>query len=275
MPQPLFFLHIPKTAGTTLNKVLDDNLSPDNILDLYTDEQHAAIGDVTYEEIAEYSLVRGHIFISDFKDILDGPVPFRVFTFLRDPIERVISEFYFLKRWPKSHLHKYLNEKNISLGEYITSEDPMLRQRGRNNMTNSLSGVIDGSEDDRLELAWHHLKDRFLTFGILERFDESLLMLKRLAGFDNAFYEKQNVRAINVDRPVTEDDMDIIHEYNQMDIMLYSLATREFNRRVELLGAGFQSEFRAFSSVNVRFQRISALVNSNTGVRQGALINSK
>lgn len=275
MPEPLFFLHIPKTAGTTLNKVLDNNLSPENILDLYTDEQHAAIRDTTYDQIAAYSLVRGHIFVSDFADILEGPVPFRVFTFLRDPIERVISEFYFLKRWPKSHLYAYLNENDVTLGEYVVSEAPVLRQRGRNNMTNSLSGVVDGSEDDRLALAWYHLKERFLTFGILERFDESLLMIKRLAGLENTFYEKQNVRAANVDRPVTPDEMDIICEYNQMDIKLYDMARVEFDRRVEMLGPAFRSEVRMFGKVNERYQRVSELVNRKTGVRQGDVINSK
>jgi len=275
LPHPLFFLHIPKTAGTTLNKILDNNLSPENILDLYTEDQHAAIKETTYDQISEYALVRGHVFMADFADVLDGPVPFRVFAFLRDPIERVISEYYFLKRWPKSHLYIYLNENNVSLAEYITSEAPMLKQRGRNNMMNSLSGVIQGTEDDRLALAWHHLKDRFLTFGILERFDESLLMLKRHAGLENVFYEKQNVRAVNADRPVSAEEMDIIHEYNQMDIKLYELAMEEFSQRVELLGPSFRTEVRMFGKVNERFQRVSDLVNRNSGVQQGALINSK
>ena len=120
MPHPLFFLHIPKTAGTTLNAILDDNLSRKNILDLYTDDQRRQLKQTTYDQISQYALVRGHVFITDFGQILDGPVPFRVFTFLRDPVDRVVSEYFFLKTWPKSQLYTYLNKQNISLAEYVT-----------------------------------------------------------------------------------------------------------------------------------------------------------
>lgn len=81
MPSPLLFLHIPKTAGTTLNTILDGNFAPAGVLDLYTDEQHQRIRDMTYNTLNEYSLVRGHIFIEDYSEILDGPIPMRVFTF--------------------------------------------------------------------------------------------------------------------------------------------------------------------------------------------------
>ena len=122
MSSPLLFLHIPKTAGTTLNSILDANFDSGSVLDIYTEEQHQAVRDLTYNRLAEYDLIRGHIFVQDYDEILDGPVPMRVFTFLRDPIERVISEYFFLKRWPRSHLYKYLNENRVTLVDYVTSD---------------------------------------------------------------------------------------------------------------------------------------------------------
>ena len=275
MNRPFFFLHIPKTAGTTLNTILDDNLPKDRILDLYTESQHRALADICYDDLALYRLVRGHVFITDFDEILDGPVRFRVFTFLRDPVQRVISEFYFLKRWPKSHLYDYLNRNNVTLLEYVTSDDRMLRNRGRNNMVNSLSGTRGANLDEGLELAWHHLKDRFEFFGILERFDESLLMLKRLMGLGSAIYERQNVRATSLDAPLTSDEFEIICEHNRYDLLLYERAVEEFSRRVDLLGPGFQTDVRMFDAINTRFQRVSDLMERSTGLAQGMLINPK
>ncbi|MBG0789079.1 MAG: sulfotransferase family 2 domain-containing protein [Desulfovibrionaceae bacterium] len=130
MASPLFFLHIPKTAGTTLNAVLDANFALDAVLDLYTEEQYRAVRDLTYDRLREYVLVRGHIFVRDFGEIFDGPVPLRAFTFLRDPVLRVISEYFYLKRWLKSHLHKYLNENKVTLTDYVTSDVGVLRRRG-------------------------------------------------------------------------------------------------------------------------------------------------
>jgi len=275
MNRPFFFLHIPKTAGTTLNGVFDDNLTRERILDLYTESQHRALADITYEEIARYRMVRGHVFIADFAHILDGPVPFRVFTFLRDPVQRVISEYYFLKRWPKSHLYEYLNKNNVSLLEYVTGEDRVLRHRGRNNMVNSLSGVRRGDLEEGLELAWHHLCNRFEFFGILERFDESLLMLKRLMGLGSIFHEKRNVRGTSLDRPVTREEFETICEYNRYDIRLYERAVEEFGARVDRLGPAFQADVRMFEAINTRFQRVTELVDRRAGLDRDVLINPK
>ena len=275
MNRPFFFLHIPKTAGTTLNTILDDNLPKDRILSLYTESQHRALADICYDDLALYKLVRGHVFITDFTEILDGPVPFRVFTFLRDPVQRVISEFHFLKRWPKSHLYDYLNRNDVSLLEYVTSDEKVLRNRGRNNMVNSLSGVRGADLDEGLDLAWHHLKDRFAFFGILERFDESLLMLKRLMGLGSAFYERQNVRGTSLDAPLTREEFEIICEHNRYDLLLYERAVEEFSRRVDLLGAEFQADVRMFDAINTRFQRIGDLMDRNAGSPRGLMINPK
>lgn len=275
MLHPLFFLHIPKTAGTTLNRVLDDSFAPEVTFDLYTDEQRLRLRDTTYEQIARYDLVRGHVFISNFADILDGPIPFRVFTFLRDPVARVISEYNFLKTWPKSHVYRFLNENNVTLAEYVTSDRPELRMRGRNGMVNSLSGVGLSSIEEGLEMAWHHLKERFLFFGILERFDESLLVLNKYLGLNRCFYERQNVLAKQAHRPVPAADIELIQEHNQADIALYERAYVEFNRRIDVMGAPFQSELRMFTKINERFQRVSSLIMERDGLMSGDIVNGK
>lgn len=275
MKQPLFFLHIPKTAGTTLNKILDDNFDKQSVFDLYTDEQRIALRETTYEDIAKYELVRGHVFIANFSDILDGPIPFNTFTLLRDPVSRVVSEYYFLKSWPKSHVYSFLNENDISLSEYVTSEHPQLRMRGKNAMVNSLSGVGLPSIEEGLEMAWHHLKDRFMFYGILERFDESVLMLNKYLDLGRCFYEQQNVRSKQARHSLTPEEAALIQEHNQADIELYERAYVEFDRRVRVMGEGFQSELRLFTKINEKFQRVSSLIMERDGLEAGDFVNGK
>lgn len=272
---PFFFLHIPKTAGTTLNSILDHNFAPESILNVYTDQEKERLRETTYEELAQFQLIRGHVFIANFEDILDGPVPMRVFTFLRDPIDRVISEFYFLKAWPKSHLYRFLNENDISLAEYVESDHPRLAVRGQNIMVNSLSGVGIDSMEDRLEMAWHHLKTRFACFGILEQFDASLMLLKKELGLTNIFYERQNVRTHKVHRPVSPQTVQMIQDHNQADIQLYERACVEFDRRLHEQKEGLASELRMFTKINERFQRISFMINERDGLHSGDFINGK
>ncbi|QGY39576.1 calcium-binding protein [Pseudodesulfovibrio cashew] len=271
----LFFLHIPKTAGTTLNAVLNDNFASSDIFDLYTDEQRIRLRETTYEELARYRLVRGHVFVTDFADILDGPIPFEVFTFLRDPVERVISEYHFLKSWPKSHVYRFLNENNVSLSEYVAGESPELRWRGRNAMVNSLSGVGHPSIEKGLEVAWHHLRNRFCFFGILERFDESLLQLSRILGLERCFYERQNVRKGRARYAATTEEVELIREHNQADIELYERACVEFDRRIRLMGEPFQANLRLFRKVNDRFQRVSRLIMARDNLDRGEILNAK
>lgn len=276
MSKPLFFLHIPKTAGTTLNAILDDNFDPATTLNLYTDEQRRRFRDTTYDDLARYDLVRGHVFISNYKDILDGPLPFDVFTFLRDPVDRVVSEYWFLKSWPKSHIYIFMNENDISLAEYVTSDRPELRMRGRNAMVNSLSGVGASSLEEGVEMAWHHLRERFIAFGLLERFDESVLLLNKQLDLGRCFYERQNVRSQRVHRPISKADVELVQEYNQADIALYEKAYAEFDRRVEEQGAAFRAELRLFLKINEKFQRVSDLIMERDGVAStGDFVNGK
>lgn len=275
MSNPFLFLHIPKTAGTTLNKVFDVNLPEGTILDLYTRDQHESFKDKTYDDLAEYKLIRGHVFIERFEDILDGPFPLKVFTFLRDPIERVISEYFFLRQWPKSQLYNYLNENDVSLAEYVASDTPPLRRRGRNNMTNSLCGVMAKDGNERLERAWHHLRERFVFFGLLERFDESLVMLAAHMGMRHLYHERQNVLMVHGDRQVSTSDMELIRQCNQLDVALYERAQIEFDRRVRAQSSDFADKVRMFAHVNRRFQRVAHLVHEAEGHTAGAFLNGK
>ncbi len=109
----------------------------------------------------------------------------------------------------------------------------------------------------------------------MERFDESLLMLRKTAGLGETFYEQQNVRAIHADRIVSQAEIDVIREYNGMDVKLYEAAVREFDMRVNAMGDAFQSELRMFHKVNSRYQHVAELVNQQLGVQQGAIVNAK
>ncbi|MBG0789078.1 MAG: hypothetical protein H0S80_01115 [Desulfovibrionaceae bacterium] len=142
-------------------------------------------------------------------------------------------------------------------------------------MTSSLCGTAVRTPGERLEAAWRHLSERFACFCILERFDESLLMLARTVGLREIFYERRNVRAVNVDRMVTQAEVDVIVEHNRLDARLYEMATAEFDRRVRALGPGFGADVRLFAKVNDRFQHVAEMVNQRAGVEQGAILNAK
>lgn len=256
MHRPFFFLHIPKTAGTTLNHIFAAKFPEETICSVYTKEENEFLRKISAEEVDRIQLVQGHIFVHNFDEFFSGAFGKYAFTFLRDPVVRVVSEYNFLRTWPENHLYRYLNEEKVTLIEYVSSQRPELIYRGKNLMTRSLCGAV---EDGRsmLERAKDNLQ-RLHLFGITERFDESLLLLKRMMNLENILYEKHNVRKKRSE--ITDEELEVVREYNSQDIELYKFASSLFEQRVNDLGDDFKKELAVFKNMNERYQRIASLL---------------
>lgn len=88
----LYFLHIPKTAGTTLISLLDLHFAPDEICPIQLDTK---IHELIPEKIAHYRLIRGHLDYDFYKLLAKKPI---YITMLRDPLERVISLYEYWRQ---------------------------------------------------------------------------------------------------------------------------------------------------------------------------------
>jgi hypothetical protein len=68
---------------------------------------------------AQIKCVQGHLpFASD----LFAPRAITCFTILRDPVERVVSEYYYNLREPERKFHSALNRDRITLAEFVRDE---------------------------------------------------------------------------------------------------------------------------------------------------------
>jgi hypothetical protein len=86
MPDPIYFLHIPKTGGVTVHAAR--RLPPGSICPAWLWDQLLAL---PFAELSRYCVFRGH-----FHGYLDRVLgrPLRTVTVLRDPIERTVSAYY-------------------------------------------------------------------------------------------------------------------------------------------------------------------------------------
>ncbi len=196
MHDPLwFFLHLPRTAGTTLNAILRDNFAPQEILSVYRAEDYRAARHLEPRQLDSVRLIQGHLFLQSYRPPRMYDRDVRVFTFLRDPVSRLISEYRFLKTWRANHMYTFLNDNRINFREYLLSGHQRLVYRGKNFMTRFFSGEglpVERFPRRELEMAKHNLEHEFTVVGIQERFDESLLILADAMGLTSLYHERHN-----------------------------------------------------------------------------------
>lgn len=225
--EQLCFIHIPKTAGTTLTSLLNSKFHQSKICPA---EVWSEVVDIPREELAQYQLFRGHFFY-DIGDLLPRKPVY--ITMLRHPIERVISGYEFMRRNVPTRTEALLNHhkaKTMSLMEYVSDLDnPSMA----NSQTRHLS--LSSHKDDPekwLAVAKQHLSE-FACFGLVERFQDSMALLSHTFGW-NPLAEYSNLmigsRKLKQDQ-LEPEVIEIIARRNSLDLDLYNYAQELFADR--------------------------------------------
>jgi hypothetical protein len=181
--------------------------------------------------------------------------PFTYFTLLREPVDRVVSHYYFIKRAPADLLHRDVISQRMSLEDLMASG---LWLDADNGQVRQLSGVKNAfqipfgeSSEDMLERAKRNLQQYFAVVGLSEYFDETLLMLKRAFQWKSIYYVSQNV---GEDRPPLDEvslaTREIIQRYNSLDIKLHQFAKDLLTEQIANYGHRFDDDLRRFQKRN-------------------------
>jgi hypothetical protein len=241
-PMPaIYFLHIPKTAGTSIHDMLVKNfgekVSPFRLWD--------HLRNVNTAVLDQYEIFSGHFGIA-FLKLLSRPTT--VFTFLRNPIDRTLSHFMHVKRDPGHPYYRYAS--GMALSEFLN--DPITMPLIYNVQSRYLAFELTGldclrriSPDylDRgnLSVAWENMSfgmsdsdirtqalaalDRLHFVGFVERFDRSMESLTKFLHAPECHLSKANVSP-NMDAigEVTEATRKQILNLTQIDMELFELA---------------------------------------------------
>jgi len=205
----IFSLHIPKTAGTTFQFILENSLGI----------RHCHLGHLGYKvaDQRDFDFARkffpwmrsiaGHNLVDPMRFI--APDPFYI-TFLREPIARSFSEY----------------QDNVTRGNRKLTFEAMLRADEA--MTNIQVKRVAGKAD--LDRAKRNL-EKFSFVGLTENFDLSLHMLGKICPIKlNYGYKRKVTARDNSIRKSLEADsrmVDMAREHNRLDIEFYDFAVKE------------------------------------------------
>lgn len=103
--KPTFFLHIPKCAGSTLWEVILDIYGTRDVFLATNKARRTQFTAMPVEQRRGYSGVGGHGSLRFFRDMLGDLDRYHKIVTLRDPIERLISEYNYVRAHPRHPRH--------------------------------------------------------------------------------------------------------------------------------------------------------------------------
>ena len=196
--RPLYFLHVPHSAGTALSELLerryrDEEVFPGGLL--------PSLLDVPVDRLTRFRLFRGH-----FGLVLPARLGWsvRLVTLLRDPLEQTLALFGFARRSATHYFHDRVNAPGYGISDFL--RDPVCRPLIENHLARFLAfepteaqwawqppldpsdprftqAVFElgpmGMDDDELGERASATLSLADVVGVTERLDETLLLLAR------------------------------------------------------------------------------------------------
>jgi hypothetical protein len=252
----ILFMHLHKTGGTTLSKVIDAMYPPHQVFSIQGRRFRESIEEFksfSPSRRAGFKVVKGHMFFGLHRFI---PRPSFYITLLRDPLERIHSLYYWALDRPNVPYHKRVAGRGMTLEQFLESG---LAPAADNGMVRFLSGCdVDTvpygkCTDDLLDIAKQNLAEWFPVFGLTEFFDETLIFLKRTLGWEKMPpYLRKNVTDGKPQRNDHGMRSRAVTECTRLDLPLYEYARERFQSLIATQGGGFLEEVLRFRELNNR-----------------------
>ncbi len=212
----LISIHVPKTAGSSFFRILKQVYGKESVLRLNT-------MNLTEDQIEKISLdpknqdllkvIHGHLKISQLDQIIQDYQP-RIITWLRNPVERVISNYFFSMQRVREGkaLARKSSTIDFSLIDYASIEENR----------NRASQLLDNRK----------LNELFFV-GIYEQYEKDIEILGELLDWPlNIQIPHRKVGSDFISnndcktqfKDITEEMREEIAELNELDVILYNEA---------------------------------------------------
>lgn len=239
----MIYLHIPKTGGTTLSHILDWNYRQVYVINHY--DQIPPLLAWSDDEKRRLDCVRGQIFYGLHQYL---PQTATYTTMLRHPVKRFVSQYYYTMDRRK---REGMADADLTMEQFLESEPfqaymQLALLRGGATIDEALRTPLG---PDALATAKRNIETHFTLAGVLDYYDEMLVLMKRSLGWTRAYYARRNTRA-EATPPLTGDLRRRVEQACELDMELYEWVKQRLENTLAEQGDDFQAELATLRRQN-------------------------
>jgi hypothetical protein len=231
-------LHIHRTGGTTLDQIWNHKFG-NSILKRQTRKLLDKWKNLSFKEYLKSRTFQDKFYTSHVcygvHELL--PQPSTYITFVREPVSRIISLYYYSKSTPGAYYHGSAQNKTL---EEFALETKL------HELDNGQVRIIAGGSKDYfmnrtpygkcdqslLEIAKKNIEKDFAFVGVTDLFDESLFLLCEACSWEFPLYFHVNQSSGNKSL-ISEETKQKIAEINHLDTQLYQFCRNQVLDRLK------------------------------------------
>ena len=237
----IYFIHMPKTGGSTLTTIIQKNFKKHEILPYfhYQDDIDDVLNKVHVDEL---KIIHGHYWFGLHEHFNR---PFSYFTVLRHPVERVVSLYYYLTSIEGKRYDRY---RNMTLDQFV------MNKIEANIQTGFLSGNL---KKPSVLKAVRNLRKHFEVVGTTEQFDETLFLLGKRYGWSKLHYKRVNVTARRPKiQEIPNETIQLIKKVHSKDLIVYRYAKKCLSKQLSQLTEQEQLKLRRFKEMQKKIEKL-------------------
>lgn len=261
---PFIFLHVPRTGGVSMSKILYPYFKPEQRYVVYVEEEDGNSRSAVQRFIEfpqsqkkNIKFIGGHAYFGLHKYYEH----YTYFTLLRNPVDRIISLYGYALGWDGHYLHDQIIANRWSLYDFVENK---ISTELDNAMVRMLSGSYDipfgKCTEDLLKKAKENLINHFPTFGITEKFNDSVAMLNIVHDLKITLHDKKKhntAKVVLAPEQTTEEVKNFIKQTNALDYKLYEFACKTFEALKEKNQPAFEKEKERLQKIAVSTKKES------------------
>lgn len=217
-----FFVHIPKTAGSSFRSELASLLSPNYNVHIDRDRRPVAYSQKIIDATKRFNerlkrqpcrFASGHIPVSTLAQYVVGWQDLKLLTMLRDPVQRVISDYRY-QTTPEHPDHREFLKRFPSIESYVETDWT----------ANRMFNFLRPSPEATLQQCVDFMVARFAFVGVVEMYPPCFRLVTKLMGQERSptRHLRKTVETEYNRIELSPQLLNRIRQLNLLDIELYT-----------------------------------------------------